>query len=102
MTTRLSDITRCTIRPLGAGQIRQAFGLLEISDIPMSLDQWLTYAGRYVTASPSASGIISTQCARAYIHGLYSYDVIECKAEKHMAIDFPLDGRKPSSSRRTA
>ncbi|MDH3772154.1 MAG: hypothetical protein OET79_14370 [Nitrospirota bacterium] len=87
MTTRLSDITRCTIRPLGAGQIHQAFGLLEISDIPMSLEQWLTYARRHITASPSASGIISAQCPRAYIHGLYSYETIECKAEKHMVID---------------
>ena len=87
MTTRLSDITRSTIRPLGTRQIPQAFGLLEISDIPMSLEQWLTYARQHITASPSASGIISAQCDRAYIHGLYSYEVSECKAEKHMVID---------------
>jgi hypothetical protein len=60
---------------LPATQVDQAFGILLIKGIPMTLAMWRSYAQERIKAASSTTGIISIQCNRAFIHGLFGYEI---------------------------
>ena len=73
--------------PLQQNQIDQAFAGLELRRLPMTLAAWRCYAMDRVTAGRSRAGVLSLQCARAYLHGLLGYEILPVGTERHMTVD---------------
>ena len=78
---------RLTICPLQLDQIDQAFVGLDLAGLPISLTAWRRYAADRITAGPSRAGVLSLQCARAYLHGLLGYEILSFGSERHMSVD---------------
>jgi len=72
---------------LPAAQVDQAFGILLISGPCMTLDKWRSYAQARIKAPASAAGIVSVQCGRAFIHGLFGYEIGPADIDRCMTID---------------
>ena len=75
------------IRRLRQDQIEQAFAGLDLAGLPISLEAWRDYARDRDVVGPSKAGVLSLQCARAYIHGLLGYEILTVGSERHMTVD---------------
>ena len=75
------------ICPLRQDQIDQAFAGLDLAGLPISPEAWRDYAMDRIGAGPSKAGVLSLQCARAYLHGLLGYEILPFGTERHMAVD---------------
>ncbi len=75
------------ICPLRQDQIDQAFAGLDLARLPLSPVAWRRYAMDHIDARPSKAGVLSLQCARAYLHGLLGYEIVVLGSERHMAVD---------------
>jgi hypothetical protein len=75
------------ICPLRQDQIDQAFAGLDLAGLPISPEAWRDYAMDRIGAGPSRAGVLSLQCARAYLHGLLGYEILPLGSERHMAVD---------------
>ena len=75
------------IRRLRQDQIDQAFAGLDLAGLPISLEAWRDYAKDRIDAGPSKAGVLSLQCARAYIHGLLGYEMLPVGSKRHMTVD---------------
>ena len=85
----ISPIEKLHLRicPLQKDQIDQAFAGLELGVLPMSAAAWRRYAMDRINAGPSKAGVLSLQCARAYLHGLLGYKILPVGSERHMTVD---------------
>lgn len=83
-STRDAHLRIC---PLRQDQIDQAFASLEFIGLPISQTAWRQYAMDRINAGPAKAGVLSLQCARAYLHGLLGYDIVALGSERHMTID---------------
>jgi hypothetical protein len=75
------------IRRLRQDQIEQAFAGLDLAGLPISPEAWRDYAKDRIGAGPLKAGVLSLQCARAYIHGLLGYEILPVGCERHMTVD---------------
>jgi hypothetical protein len=73
--------------PLQQDQVDQAFAGLELSGLSLSKTVWRDYAVDRINAGPSKAGVLSLQCARAYLHGLLGYEIAIVGSERHMNVD---------------
>ncbi|MDD9904641.1 MAG: hypothetical protein OXT06_13810 [Rhodospirillaceae bacterium] len=85
------------IRSLSRNNAAKAYPLVQAACPEVSLDAWINYAARLTGSMPSASaaGIVVAECARGYIHGLFSYTVrfilnhqAVLTVENFIAVDF--------------
>lgn len=69
---------RYVVKPLGEGQVLQAFPLVQSAVPHLTLDQWMRYAeelcGRRRSAE-SGVGVMSAQNPDGYIYGIYCHEV---------------------------
>lgn len=66
------------IKPLQAPNAALAYPLIQTALPDVSLDAWIEYARRLYDPDPNpanASGIVTAESWRGYIHGLFSYSV---------------------------
>ena len=87
MTSFSAEDVHLRICPLSQDQIDQAFAGLELNRLPISLTAWRDYATDRINAGPSKAGVLSLQCARAYLHGLLGYEILPVGSERHMTVD---------------
>jgi hypothetical protein len=68
-------------------QIDQAYGSLLLDGLHMTLPTWRHYAKARIEADASKAGLMSIQCDRSYIHGLFGYEISPIGVDRHMTID---------------
>jgi len=69
---------RYVVKPLGEGQVLQAYPLVQTAVPHLTLDQWMDYAEGFCGASDSAkddTGVMSAQNPDGYIYGIYCHEV---------------------------
>lgn len=68
------------VKPLGEGQVMQAYPLVQTAVPRLTLDQWVDYAKSVCTDRPAnkpSAGVMSAQNAEGYIYGLYCHEVTQ-------------------------
>jgi hypothetical protein len=69
---------RYVVKPLGEGQVLQAYPLVQTAVPHLTLEQWIGYAeqlcGRW-HAAECGSGVMSAQNPDGYIYGIYCHEV---------------------------
>lgn len=66
------------VKPLGEGQMLQAFPLVQNAVPHLTMDEWLDYARSMQDKSPAAdskTGVMSAQNSDGYIYGIYCHEV---------------------------
>ncbi len=69
---------RYLVKPLGEGQVLQAYPLVQTAVPHLTLDQWLDYAKvvcEDARRTAPGSGVMSAQNAEGYIYGIYCHEV---------------------------
>ncbi len=69
---------RYVVKPLGEGQVLQAYPLVQTAVPHLTLDQWLDYAKVVCETARSTSpgtGVMSAQNGEGYIYGIYCHEV---------------------------
>ena len=87
MAIRPHNEVRLRTLRLPLAQVDQAFGIVLITGPSMSLNMWRSYAQARLEAAPSTAGIMSVQCDRAFIHGLFGYEIGPVGVDRCMTID---------------
>jgi len=79
---RLCNVTemskRYVVKPLGEGQVLQAYPLVQAAVPHLTLDQWMDYAEGFCggkRATTTDTGIMSAQNPEGYIYGIYCHEV---------------------------
>jgi hypothetical protein len=66
------------VKPLGEGQVMQAYPLVQSAAPQLTMDQWLDYVqtlSRDGDSEPQYSGVMSVQNGDGYIYGIYCHEV---------------------------
>lgn len=68
---------RYVVKPLGKGQVLQAYPLVQTAVPYLSLEQWMAYAETLCAGrrAPSETGVMSAQNPDGYIYGIYCHEV---------------------------
>jgi hypothetical protein len=69
---------RYVVKPLGEGQVLQAYPLVQTAVPHLTLEQWLDYAKLVCEHEPQsgpATGVMSAQNGDGYIYGIYCHEV---------------------------
>ena len=69
---------RYVVKPLGEGQVLQAYPLVQTAVPHLTLDQWLDYAKAVCEGERHTgprTGVMSAQNGEGYIYGIYCHEV---------------------------
>ena len=69
---------RYVVKPLGEGQVLQAYPLVQTAVPHLTLDQWMEYAEDFCGArrpDNKHTGVMSAQNPDGYIYGIYCHEV---------------------------
>ncbi len=69
---------RYVVKPLGEGQVMQAYPLVQTAVPHLTLDQWMSYARSLCAPQPSPAaghGVMSAQNGNGYIYGIYCHEI---------------------------
>jgi len=69
---------RYVVKPLGEGQVLQAYPLVQTAVPHLTLDQWMDYAEGFCggkRATTTDTGVMSAQNPDGYIYGIYCHEV---------------------------
>ena len=69
---------RYVVKPLGEGQVLQAYPLVQTAVPHLTLDQWTDYAEAFCSTKRSTgddTGVMSAQNPDGYIYGIYCHEV---------------------------
>ncbi len=72
------------VQPL---QVDQAYGSLLMDGPRMTLPTWRRYAQARLAAAPPIAGLMSVQCDRSFIHGLFGYEIGALGIDRYMSVD---------------
>lgn len=73
--------------PVQPAQVDQAYGSLLIDGPRMTLPTWRRYAQARIGAASSTAGLMSVQCDRSFIHGLFGYEISSIGVDRYMSVD---------------
>lgn len=73
--------------PVQSAKIDQAYGSLLIDGPRMTLSTWRHYAQARIGAEPSTAGLMSVECDRSFIHGLFGYEISAISVDRYMTVD---------------
>ena len=69
---------RYVVKPLGEGQVLQAYPLVQNAVPHLTMDQWMGYAGEFCGkqgTDKNGTGVMSAQNTDGYIYGIYCHEV---------------------------
>ncbi len=69
---------RYVVKPLGEGQVLQAYPLVQTAVPHLTLDQWMDYAEMFCGpkhSTKNSTGVMSAQNPDGYIYGIYCHEV---------------------------
>lgn len=79
MALKVTEMSkRYVVKPLGEGQVLQAFPLVQTAVPHLTLEQWMSYAEelcRGGRVNRSSTGVMSAQNPDGYIYGIYCHEV---------------------------